>query len=261
MLISDLLNNKLIWPASVAEQASYATESCAPDFDQKQVIRSLPFGSIAIDQADIDQSLPEQGLCLAGLHEFTIADLSLLSKYAQVPLTIISVLIANYCKLANQINTLPEKDTTKKFIVWIHPASFPAPFLLNNLLATKDLQHDFLKQSLFVDVKGREQLLKAIDSCLSSSAVGAVIAFLPQLTFSISQRFALSAKRRGIFTLFARPASAEKSAAHTRWLIKPIQDHATGSAFDLQLISKKGWQTKQHKWTIQIPKECHGCNF
>src|SRR5690606_14485250 len=106
--------------------------------------------------------------------------------------------------------------------IWIGKKLWPQPWVLvrRGFHQTDDL----LRRSVLIDPPNTSDRLWAIDLCLRSAAVGAVVADAGGTTLVHSRRMQLAAEAREALALLARPARelATASAAAMRWRVGPI---------------------------------------
>lgn len=139
-------------------------------------------------------------------------------------------------------------------IIWIGKKVWPQPWLLQRPpfpTARGGVGGgDLLQRSVLVDPPNGDDRLWAIDLCLRSPAVGAVIADASGMTIAHSRRLQLAAEAGDALALLARPGRelATASAAAMRWRVGPVASPTSQPRWQIQLIRCKagqGWSGKE----------------
>lgn len=133
-------------------------------------------------------------------------------------------------------------DRAGGLVVWIGRRLWPQPQVL--LASATDRERVLLDRSLLVDPSSCGDRLWAIDLCLRSSGVAAVIADASRITLAHSRRLQLAAEAGSAVGLLARPArdQATLSAASTRWRVGHVPSPGSCPRWSVELMRCKGVQ-------------------
>jgi len=78
---------------------------------------------------------------------------------------------------------------------------------------------------LFIDLKKEKDLLWAVEESLKCHGLAAVVAEIPELSFTVSRRFQLAVEQSRVtgFIHLANPRNLNTNASVSRWKINPLQ--------------------------------------
>jgi len=195
---------------------------------------AAPFGV-----PDIDCSLPHGGLAFGYTHEWFSSPYE---NTLQPSGSLLTLIAGKALQIADE----------QSFIIWIGRNCWPAPYLLKKTLPKNSLQN-----CIFIDPPDSKLLFWSIETALRSSAVLAVIACCENISFPLSKRFSLAAKKGSSLGLFIRKEKElhVQSASCSKWLLKPALSPSLSPRWDLELVKLKGSRSKQTRWTIEYYHE------
>jgi len=132
-------------------------------------------------------------------------------------------------------------------VLWIGRRIWPYP---------RALAGPLLERSIFVDPRGQDERVWAIDLALRSAAVGAVVGDGTGLSMAESRRLQLAAGSGKVLGLLARPLKEikELSAAQTRWLIRPAPSRTEEPCWSVELLRCKGLSPvpdEERRWVVR----------
>ena len=218
--VETLFKDNLIWLA----------ESC-----QAQVSKPCRQGA-SFGLKDVNSNLPFLGLQFGAIHEFFYAPKS------PPPLSLISLLLSE--------SPIASSD---KFIFWIGKQICPTPFVLN-----KTIGPQCLDRCVFVDPPSLKLSPWSAEQALSSSAVGATIVALKDITLTATKRFSLAAQKGAGIGLIVCPFRAgylkflPPSHAASRWLLTPVKSEQKSQLVKLELLKVKGAKPCRSEWILEI---------
>lgn len=230
-----LLQEGIVWCAA---------KPLNPSFDAP-VSLGATFGIEAIER-----ELPQGGLCFGGIHEwYCIYERSNL-LYA--PHIIFSVLIRNSSKA---LRTFHRDPLFTQFIVWIGKSAWPAPFVLE-----KSLQFSFEKARInlvpcciFIDPPDEKTKVWAIETSLSSPSVAVVVTEFRHISFSLSRKFSLAAKKGNSLGLFIRDVRYHHlhTCASSKWVVSAAPSESANPRWLIELTKVKGHAPQVTQWIME----------
>lgn len=178
---------------------------------------------------EIDQALPQGGLCRGGVHEWIGIDADRPDSGRRW-LPPLSVLIHMTCQAMTSGDEAPGHS-----ICWIGQRIWPAAQSIAHARGR------VLERSLFIDSVDAPSRLWAADLALRSHAA-LVLADASGFDMASTRRLQLAAEGSGGLIFLARPPweVAELSAASTRWLVRREASGTGQPAFGLVLKRAKG---------------------
>lgn len=146
------------------------------------------------------------------------------------------LIFAHLARLACDGSSVP----ASALLVWIGRRVWPQP----QVLTTADADRRALRRSLLIDPASDAERLWAIDLCLRSPAVAAVMADAGGMTLAHSRRLQLAAEHGGSLALLARGARemATPSTAAVRWRVRPAPSPNARPRWEIELRRCKGVQ-------------------
>lgn len=147
-----------------------------------------------------------------------------------------------------------QEQAKKKFIIHIGKEVWPTAYFLRDCFPSSgSLSRDLL----FINVRSLKARLWAIETALASPQVRAVISFCSGLTFPMTQRFLLAAKRGDTLGFIFRDQKelALKSAAHTRWHLSPVCSSSESPRWSLKLMHTKSSHPSKNNWVLELCNE------
>jgi hypothetical protein len=233
-LPQELLQSGLIWRADSSAESPAA--SSAMRTWQNQDSHDAAFSAMRTCQGQdshdaVDSLFYHGGLTLKACHEFFS-----LTENGLPPHTLLSVL--------SRANRQFEKGGFEKLIVWVGRELWPTPYSLGA---------DNLTNHLFINPPDNKLSLWCTETLLRSPAVGAVIAGLSKLSFAMSRKLSLAAKKAEAVAFIVRPFKelSLPSSAATRWIIKPYQSDSNFCKWQLDLARCKGIQPVRRSWILE----------
>jgi len=178
-----------------------------------------------------NQFLPD-GLPAAAVHEFFLAEVG----------------GVRYLPQAFIISGIARALTARKITVWIGRDNWPTPYALPD---------DLRAHAYFLNPQSEKQYLWALDAALRSPAVRAVITHHERLPFTLSQRFALTARSSGVIGIFTRPARllGTPSAAPFRWQVSPVVHVPESRSWQVTLLKAKQSLPQNNTWIVNYEDE------
>jgi hypothetical protein len=144
---------------------------------------------------------------------------------------------------AHLVREAVEGDSAReRLVVWIGRRVWPQPNVL--VRQSQDDRRDVLRRSLLIDPRSLDDRMWAVDLCLRSNAVSAVVADVSGMSMAQSRRLQLAAESGRALALFARPWNERKehSAAARRWRIEPTPSPNASPRWRVELVRCKGVQ-------------------
>jgi len=182
------------------------------------------------------EKIAKEGLPCGSIHEFSF-DISTLKSSRRIPpFTLITYFLSRVCS----------QKPGKALIVWIGKDLWPTPYLLQKANA--------LENSIFINPPNEKLRLWAIETALRSPAVAGVVADGKNFRFSLTRRFALAATKSQAVGFFMRPLEEllSPSASFSKWKISSSYSDSSHPWFQLELVTIKGEEPPQKKWTIEL---------
>jgi protein ImuA len=174
----------------------------------------------------LDELTPSDGLRCGAIHELLYDSTSPLPKSA-------ALVFARAAQRA-----------TKGVIIWSDPRRELNP----TAIAGAGID---LRRLILLRPKNSAEEISALAECLRCRGVSATIGSLNRLSDIEARRLQLAAESGGGVGIFLRPmrqgAVASHYAAATRWLVRPVVDHAEGEAqcWAIELLHGHGGRLKQ----------------
>lgn len=235
--IFKLIEENLLWIPEPDKNCKIPTPHLISNKFKNARAFTVPFG---IDE--IDSLLPNGGLSFGATHEWFI---SLDAYYSPPPFHILGKL------LSKALLKFKGKESRKDypFLIWIGKTSWPNPIFLKRL--------GLLECSLFIDPPNQKLCTWAIEAALRSASFPMVIAACDKISFPLSRRFSLAAKRGNSFGILLRDKKELhiSSSASTRWLAAPFPSPSLHPKWKLELIQCKGGKPPINSWTIRKERE------
>lgn len=235
MNLEELFEDGHVWIASPKDGHSLSPRlSAVLDFKetypaQSKITSSIPFGI-----KEFDDALAHHGLLTKAIHEIFSSD---------IPLSLVSFLAA--------------QSTFQKagYLFWIGKECWPTPHFIRQFISSAH-EDEFFEKCLFIDPPSEKLKLWAFEAALRSSAVSFVFTKFKGLSFSLTRRFALAAKKGRALGIIARPIAEQKtpSAAATRWYISSAKG-IDSPRFKLQLLKQKGGMASEYSWICEL-RQC-----
>lgn len=137
------------------------------------------------------------------------------------------------CLLAHFVRRARAQTRAGVLAVWIGRSCWPFPVHLGASLRAA---------SFFVDAERPNERLWALDLCLRSPAVAAVVADGRGFDMAATRRLQLAAKRSRTLAMLARPERElnELSAAALRWRVRPVPSPHDHPRWSVELLRCKG---------------------
>ncbi len=194
---------------------------------------------------EIDDALPDGGLRLGAIHEWTAEARG--DRSWSAPLLI----------LAHLARRAISANDDARIVCWIGRSVWP----YGTALVTSG-DRALMRRSLFIDPSNDAERVWAIDLALRSGAVAAVVADGSRLAHTATRRLQLAAESNGALGVLARPPTdiAKGSAAMTRWRVSPAPSDRFAPRWNVECVRCKGGELNvqtPRRWTVELTDAGH----